>query len=285
MSIVGGNDYIAISHVEPYTNHYGIIIDQNKSELESSLGGYIQRWLPHSESYKTRHRLGYTRQSALYQPYVIGDTNLLDLNAVVETPKIHLIEEDYIDNFEFYLRDKNATNELENSYSVRYFSNVGERLSDCVQLTYYSLSPYLKISKNFTQYNRLSVNNNYTLYLRQRDNNSLNEEWYESSETIIRNYNAFEFESYNGGIALLIRNLSYYEDYYCVITLHDTNTNKDLDLFNIKLSEGLNDSGNLYLNFSLNDTKTLKVYNITKPVWELDRKAKMNNNARETETI
>lgn len=286
LSIVGGNDYIAISHVEPYTNHYGIIIDQNKSELESSLGGYIQRWLPHSSTYKTRHRLGYTRQSALYQPYVIGDTNLLDLNAVVETPKIHLIEDDYIDNFEFYLRNKTSISDDTSSYNINYYSNAGERLSDVVQLTYYSLSPHLKISKNFTQYNRLSVNNNYTLYLRQRDNNSLNEEWYDSTETVIRNYNAFEFESYNGGIALLIRNLSAYEDYYGVITLHDNDTNKDLDLFNIKLSDGLNDSGNLYLNFSLNDTKTLRVYRQNSTgIWELDRKVKMNNNARETETI
>ena len=280
LSVVATDNSIVLSHVEPFANHYGIeISDANLTAELTSLGGYIQKWLPHSTHYKDYHRLGYMSYS------FFEESRYTDFSLTLFVPKIELPKPIYEDNFEFYLRDKNATNELENSYSVRYFSNVGERLSDCVQLTYYSLSPYLKISKNFTQYNRLSVNNNYTLYLRQRDNNSLNEEWYESSETIIRNQNAFEFESYNGGIALLIRNLSYYEDYYGVITLHDTNTNKDLDLFNIKLSEGLNDSGNLYLNFSLNDTKTLKVYNITKPVWELDRKVKLNNNARETETI
>ena len=274
LSVVGTNDAIVISHIEPYPNHYGIEIrDANENTTLENLGGYIQGWLPHSETYKTMHRLGYSSIDAL-----IGEGGFVNLENSIKAPMIELLEEEYANNFVFWVKD-------DNFYNVNYYSNVGERLSDCVEFVYYTPNNAIKISKNFTQYHRLSVNNGYRVRLIERDSENLNEGWYQSVATIIRGDSAFKLSSYEGGATLLIRNISAYSSSYGVLALYDEANDKYLDVMGLKLSECLDSSGNLQINFSLNDTKTLLVYDTTDSIWELNKKVVLNSSDRRFESI
>ena len=273
-SVVSGKDYIAISHIEPYTNHYGIIIDKYSSSMER-LGGYIQKWLPHSETYKLRHRLGYMSEN-FYQSANISDydTGLL--------PKIPLPQYAYEDNFVFYLRNKTNISDDISSYNVNYYSNVGERLSDVVQFCYYCNEEDIYIHKNFFDANRLSVNNGDEFVIIVRDDETFVEDFSELIGTIPTysiNTNTFNCSAL---LDIIFTNYEGYEDKYCYLSLHRVIDGDDYykDMIRIKMKDIMS-FGVISLHFSLNDTKTLRVYKVNSVgIWELSETCLLNSETR-----
>ena len=287
LSIVGDNNSIIFSHIEPYANHYGIKIAYDNEQLYDDpitinvnengtiksvdinivsqdnrmyLGGVIQEWIPHSSNYKTKHIMGYSSQDLFYYT----NNRLYTLNTTKQLPKVNInsVSEDLV----FYLAGEDNF--------ANYYSNVGERLSDCSQFIYYLETPNVEITKNFTNLHRLNGSHNMLCLVAYSETKPT---LYEKSivpHTPIATSGIFTLYDYAQGVSVNIP-LNQINETSGYLYMYYTDGIYYYDLMSVEIKQETIYQNNVVINFSLNSTKTLRVYE-KGDVWQLDRYVKPN---------
>lgn len=299
LSIVGTNNSIIFTHIEPYANHYGIRIAEDNEQLFESdvsyrllgatnslipsvsysinsispinkiyLGGVVQQWLPHSVHYKQYHKLGYSSANLFY----FDTDKLYSANTTKRLPLVVLPNDNYSDNFVLYY--KNGIN-----HYIDFFGSVGERLSNCSQFIYYTNTDDIEFTRNLTDLHRLSGNNTNTCLIAYSETKPTLYEKEELTRTPRDNTSVLTYTQYNCGISVNVpisvlpsEVRSGYIIFYYQLGSYV------YDIMSVKVDENSIFYDNIVINFSLNSTKTLKVYkeNSTSGIWSASKTIKDN---------
>lgn len=281
----------------------GIYVESNN---EINLGGYTQGWYL-NEYYEKPQMCLYTNKSLdylfgnetdLYSEGEVGDYS----NISLELPKLNSLEN--LLNVEYLRYAENRS-----SRAKIYYKSQNEVLSQTLQFEYYtekkeSGKPYYEWTEKFVELNSAVFDRSkgeMRIYGFAEPTELVEEPQDSISGTLLSNYATIVRIVTNRGIRFHLSNMfnqiSGTTRYHCLyrtfkIVWYDETNGKSYDVFAIQIDESISSSdyadiqkynnGNLNAYFSMNDTKTNKVYqvNATSGLWEQSKEIAVNTTTR-----
>lgn len=282
VSILTNQSAIFVSYNNLDNQSFGNFLRQNTDNNReiSSLGGLIQGayiW----QNYDTSHKTIFTDLSLRindkiltyedYATFVSNHTRLPLLTMFNESTDILFALRD------FTLAPTNAI-ESGNTLKKPYYKALNEKINETIEFTYYSVSNGIRFNEMFVELNKLKDTSNYGLIFEPSNSGILRDGWHNESTSISVNvsinnpYTEFKFS----GVGINFSFNPAQVGKFLIVKVYDINIGKYHDLFSFDTRLGTT------IYFSMNDTKTDKVYvmNTTSKLLECNKKVKTNESTR-----